>query len=393
MQVVKESVAAGGTITRSAMCEAVGLDRSTFYRLLRPRLFGPRIRPKNVRALSATEKQAVLDVLHEERFAEVSAGEAHAMLLDEGRYLCSERTMYRILSRNQEVRERRRHRRHTQYVAPELLATGPRMLWSWDISKLRGPTKWTYYHLYVIIDVYSRYVVGWMVAERESSTLAQRLIEETCLRQRVEHGQLTIHADRGASMRSKPVALLLADLGVTKTHSRPYTSNDNPFSEAAFKTLKYRPDFPDRFGSLEDARGFCSDFFAWYNFEHRHSGVQMLTPHDVHSGRADRTLARRAEVMRAVHAAHPERFVRGLPRAKTLEREVWINKPKPRREADLPVPGAPPAAHPPIATPTGAHCAQAGSSAAKPAERTLDAAEHCAPDLHAATTEGAFFAK
>jgi putative transposase len=329
--------------------------------------------------LTQAERQAVLSVLHEERFAELSPGEVHAMLLDEGRYLCSERTMYRVLAANAEVRERRRQRRHTHYAAPELLATGPRQLWTWDISKLRGPAKWTYYHLYVIIDVYSRYVVGWMVAERESAALAERLIEETCRRQGVGRGQLTIHADRGSSMRSKPVALLLADLGVTKSHSRPYTSNDNPFSEAAFKTLKYRPDFPDRFGSLEDARSFCSDFFAWYNLEHRHSGVQMLTPHDVHLGHADRTLARRADVLRAVHAARPERFVRGAPRVRPLEREVWINKPK---SAAQPVPGAgapPEASHPPIASDKRADGAQAESGAAQPAKRTLDAAEHRAP--------------
>lgn len=234
------------------------------------------------------------------------------------------------------------------------------MLWTWDISKLRGPAKWTYYHLYVIIDVFSRYVVGWMVAERESAALAERLIEETCRRQGVERGHLTMHADRGSSMRSKPVALLLADLGVTKTHSRPYTSNDNPFSEAAFKTLKYRPDFPDRFGSLEDARSFCSDFFAWYNLEHRHSGVQMLTPHDVHYGRADQTLARRAEVMLAMHAAHPERFVNGAPQVRALQREVWINKPK--SVATVPGPGAPPeASHPPIASHQRADGAQTES--------------------------------
>jgi putative transposase len=342
--------------------------------------------------LTQAERQAVLNVLHEERFAELSPGEVHAMLLDEGRYLCSERTMYRVLAANAEVRERRRQRRRTHYAAPELLATGPRQLWTWDISKLRGPAKWTYYHLYVIIDVYSRYVVGWMVAERESASLAERLIEETCRRQGVGSGQLTVHADRGSSMRSKAVALLLADLGVTKSHSRPYTSNDNPFSEAAFKTLKYRPDFPDRFGSLEDARSFCSDFFAWYNLEHRHSGVQMLTPHDVHYGNADRTLARRADVLRAVHAARPERFVRGAPCVRPLEREVWINKPKSAAHP-VPVPEAPPeASHPPIASHQRADGAQAGSSAAQPAKRTLDAAEHRVPTA-LGQTEGEILSK
>ena len=377
MQVVSEAVQ-GGAYKTVTMCDALGLGRSTYYRRTTPKQHGPWPRRTHPRELSAAERQAVLDVLHEERFAELSPGEAHAMLLDEGRYLCSERTMYRVLAASAEIRERRRHRRRTQYAAPELLATGPRMLWTWDISKLRGPAKWTYYHLYVIIDVFSRYVVGWMVAERESAALAERLIEETCRRQGVERGHLTMHADRGSSMRSKPVALLLADLGVTKTHSRPYTSNDNPFSEAAFKTLKYRPDFPDRFGSLEDARSFCSDFFAWYNLEHRHSGVQMLTPHDVHYGRADQTLARRAEVMLAMHAAHPERFVNGAPQVRALQREVWINKPK--SVATVPGPGAPPeASHPPIASHQRADGAQTESSAAQPAKRTLYAAEHRVP--------------
>jgi putative transposase len=304
------------------------------------------------------------------------------MLLDEGHYLCSERTMYRILKANHEVRERRRQRRHGEYTKPELLATTPRTLWSWDISKLRGPAKWTYYHLYVIIDIYSRYVVGWMVATRESKSLARRLIKEACARQEIAPGQLTIHADRGSSMRSKPVALLLGDLGVTKTHSRPYQSNDNPFSEAHFKTLKYRPDFPDRFGCIEDARNFCADFFAWYNLEHRHSGLQMLTPHAVHHGQAEATLANRSSVLLAAQQTHPERFVRGQPRLHALEREVWINKPEARHAAHTaPGPGTLPAAQPPVTTPQGAHGAQAASSAAKPAKRTLDAVEHCVPSV------------
>jgi putative transposase len=377
VQVITQTAAAMPGRIRAA-CRALGLPRSTFYRRSRPipKVFRRRQVP---RALTAQEMQTVLDVLHEQRFADLSAAEVHAMLMDEDVYLCSERTMYRILAANNEVRERRKQRRKTHYTAPELLATRPGMLWSWDISKLRGPAKWTYYHLYVIIDVYSRYVVGWMVAPRESAALAERLIRETCRRQGVKRDELTLHADRGSSMRSKPVALLLADLGVTKTHSRPYTSNDNPYSEAQFKTLKYRPDFPQRFGCIEDARNFCQDFFAWYNCEHRHSGLQMLTPHAVHHGDEDKVLAGRAATLQRVHSAHPERFVRGAPAIKKLEREVWINKPK---AAAVPVPGAPPAAsHPPIATPQRAHCAQAGSSAAEPAQRTLDAVEHCAPTV------------
>ena len=273
------------------------------------------------------ERQDVLDVLHKPRFADLAPGEIHATLLDDGHYLCSERTMYRILAANEEVRERRNQLRHPSYAAPELMATAPNELWSWDITKLKGPAKWTYYYLYVILDVFSRYVVGWMVAQRESATLAERLIATTCARQGIAPDQLTLHADRGSSMRSKDVALLLADLGVTKTHSRPYTSTDNPFSEAQFKTLKYRPAFPDRFGCLQDARRFCGPFFAWYNTEHRHSGLAMLTPHDVHYGLAQRRLAQRSQVLAAAYAAHPERFPRGVPTPGTLPAAVWINKP------------------------------------------------------------------
>ena len=237
--------------------------------------------------------------------------------------------MYRLLAAHREVRERRDQLRHPRYAAPQLLATRPNQLWSWDITKLLGPAKWTYFYLYVILDVFSRYVVGWMVAHRESATLAERLIGETCTRQGITPGELTLHADRGSSMTSKPVALLLADLGVTKTHSRPYVSNDNPFSEAQFKTLKYRPAFPDRFGSIVDARGFCQSFFPWYNTEHHHVGLGLLTPADVHFGRAATRVAARAVVLAAAHAAHPERFVRGVPHPPALPSAVWINPPKP----------------------------------------------------------------
>ena len=235
--------------------------------------------------------------------------------------------MYRILSENKEVRERRDQLRHPHYEKPELLATGPNELWSWDITRLKGPVTWTYYYLYVIMDVYSRYVVGWMVAPRESATLARRLIEATCRRQTIGRDELTIHADRGSSMKSKVVAMLLSDLGVTKSHSRPHVSNDNPYSEAQFKTLKYRPEFPKRFGSIEDARLFCVDFFRWYNTEHYHSGVGLMTPFDVHYGLAEEKRCRRATVLAKAYAAHPERFVRGMPQPAELPKEVWINKP------------------------------------------------------------------
>ena len=238
--------------------------------------------------------------------------------------------MYRILAAQDEVRERRNQLRHPRYAAPELLARRPNELWSWDITKLLGPAKWTYFYLYVMLDVFSRYVVGWMVAHRESATLAERFIRETCVRQGIDRGQLTIHADRGAAMTSKPVAFLLADLGVTKTHARPHVSNDNPFSEAQFKTLKYRPAFPPRFGSIQDARAHCHVFFPWYNTEHHHVGLGLLTPADVHHGQAEQRVAARATVLAAAYAAHPERFPAGAPQPRALPGEVWINPPKPR---------------------------------------------------------------
>jgi putative transposase len=252
----------------------------------------------------------------------------YATLLDEGKYVCSTRTMYRILQEHGEVTERRRQLRRPQYAAPELLATRPNQLWSWDITKLKGPAKWAYFYLYVILDVFSRYVVGWLAAYRESATLAQRLIAQTCARQGIAQDQLTIHADRGAAMISKSVALLLADLGVTKTHGRPHVSDDNPFSESQFKTLKYHPDFPDRFGSLPDARSFLLDFFVWYNTMHHHSALGWLTPYDVHHGLAETRHAARAATLQQAFAMTPERFVRGLPTPPTLPQAVWINKPR-----------------------------------------------------------------
>jgi putative transposase len=308
-----------------ASCAALGVAPATYYRRRQPQAAArPRSSP---RALTRAERQAVLDVLHEDRFVDVAPGEVVATLLDDRRYLCSERTMYRLLAAHQELRERRNQLRHPSYAAPELLATRSNELWSWDITKLKGPAPWVYYYLYVILDVFSRYVVGWMVAARESGTLAERLIAATCARQGIAPGQLTLHADRGSSMRSKTVALLLADLGVTKTHSRPYTSTDNPYSEALFKTAKYRPEIPERFGCLEHARQIVGPLFAWYNTAHRHSGLAMLTPQDVHDGRAAQRLADRATVLAAAYAAHPERFPRGVPTPGTLPAAVWINQP------------------------------------------------------------------
>jgi putative transposase len=310
-------------------CDALGLSRATLYRHLAPSKpqYTTISRSQQHRALGEVERQAVLDLLHHERFVDKAPRVVCASLLDEGTYLCSPSTMYRLLNQEGEVRERRDQLRHPPYHKPELLATGPNQVWSWDITKLLGPVKWTYFYLYVILDIFSRYAVGWMVAHRESAGLAERFIRETCDKQGIVPGQLTIHADRGSSMKSKPVALLLADLGVTKTHSRPHVSNDNPFSESQFKTLKYRPDFPKRFGSLEDSRSFCQNFFEWYNTEHRHNGISLLTPQAVHYGLADNIIAARQEVLHAAYAMHPERFVNKPPVALPLPEVVWINPP------------------------------------------------------------------
>jgi putative transposase len=285
------------------------------------------------RALSAAEQQAVRDVLHSERFRDSAPAAVYATLLDEGTYLASERTMYRLLAAEGETRSRRDQLVHPAYSKPELLATAPNQVWSWDITKLLGPAKWTYFYLYVILDVYSRYVTGWMVAHREQAELAERLIAESIAKQAVPPGQLTLHADRGSSMTSKPVAFLLADLGVTKTHSRPHVSNDNPYSEAQFKTLKYRPGFPACFASLEEARAFCRDFFRWYNAEHRHAGIGLMAPEIVHYGQAQAAYDARAQVLADAHAAHPERFVRQAPRPPQLPTAAWINPPKPATDA------------------------------------------------------------
>lgn len=326
-----ETITAEGTRCGiGALSTGLGLPPATYYRTL-ARQRQPvveLVRAPSPRALRPVEREQVLAVLHEERFIDLAPAQVYATLLDEGRYHCSERTMYRVLAAQAEVRERRAQHRYPLYAAPELLATGPNQLWSWDITKLKGPRTWSWFHLYVLLDVFSRYVVGWMVAVRESAVLAERLITTSCARQGIGRGQLTLHADRGSSMTSKTVALLLADLGVTKTHSRPHVSNDNPFSEAQFKTLKYRPDFPDRFGSLEDARAHCADFFPWYNTDHRHSGLGLHTAYDVHFGLADARRAQRAIVLDAAYATTPERFVRRPPTPARLPTAVWINPPK-----------------------------------------------------------------
>jgi len=283
--------------------------------------------PRSPRALSSEERAHVKAVLNSERFADCAPREVYATLLDEGTYLCSWPTMYRILREANEVRRRRDQVRQGSYSKPELLATRPKELWSWDITKLKGPATWTYYYLYVILDVYSRYVVGWMIAERETAELAEAFIAETCGQEGIAPGALTLHADRGSAMTSKCVAHLLADLGVVKTHSRPQVSNDNPYSEAQFKTVKYHPSCPKRFGSVEDARAWARGLFRWYNEEHHHTGLGLLTPASVHHDQAAEVLAARQEVLRGAYQAHPERFVRGEPRPGKVPGAVWINPP------------------------------------------------------------------
>jgi putative transposase len=323
---IQVAEALGQQVGLKRACEVLGVPRSSLYRARQPDT-PPSPRPPSKRALSEAERRVVRDVLNSERFVDSAPRQVYAALLDESVYLCSWRTMYRILDEYQEVRERRNLLTHPGYSKPELLATAPNHLWSWDITKLLGPAKWTYFYLYVILDVFSRYVVGWMVAEREAASLAEELIAETCAKQHIRRDQLTLHADRGSSMRSKPIALLLSDLGVTKTHSRPYTSNDNPYSEAQFKTLKYRPDFPKRFGSLADARVWAQPFFHWYNHEHYHTGLNLMTPAMVHYGMAETIRGQRNQVLQVAFEAHPERFVRGVPIVPDLPRAVWINPP------------------------------------------------------------------
>jgi len=317
-------------------CQALGLPPATYYRWRKPAK--PRCkasRPRPARALAENEQARVLEVLNAERFVDKTPHEVHAMLLDEGRWYCSVRTMYRILAQAGELRERRDQLRHPAYARPELLATGPNQVWSWDITKLRAAAKWTYYYLYVILDIFSRFVVGWMLAHRESGPLASLLLEETCGRQGVERGELVVHADRGSAPKSKTLAHKLADLGVEASFSRPRVSNDNPYSESQFRTLKYQPSYPKRFGSFEDARAYCREFFDWYNHEHRHSGIAMLTPAIVHAGNAEHVLAERQRVLDQAYQAHPERFVGGRPLVPRLPEAVWINPPEDKRRTEI----------------------------------------------------------
>ncbi len=323
----------------SALCHSVGLSRASFYRRWPTVSVAPAAprppRAPSPRALGLVERQAILDTLHSERFLDQSPAEVHATLLEEQQYLGSVRTMYRVLADADEVRERRNQARHPVYAQPELVATAPNQVWSWDITKLKGPIPYLYYSLYVILDLFSRYVVGWMVALPESARLAERLIAATCRKQGIGPHQLTIHADRGAVMRSQLVGDLFTELGVEGSHSRPRVSNDNPFSEAQFRTFKYRPEFPDRFDGLDHAQSISQTLFTWYNNAHHHSGLRYLTPADVHYGRAAAILEVRHHTRLAAYAAHPERFVSGPPRKEMLPSAVFINPPTnaPRQDA------------------------------------------------------------
>ena len=327
MEAAEELASSVGTLQA---CLGLSVSRATLYRR-RARGSGPEVsasRGPAARALSDDERRLVLDVLHSERFCDCAPAEVYATLLDEGVYLSSASTMYRVLSAQGEVRERRSVRSRKGHPRPELKATSPNQVWSWDTTRLRGPVKWSFYYLYVVIDIYSRYVVGWMVALREAAYLAERLLQDTYAKQGIAAEELTVHSDRGPVMRSRTVTNLLADLGVTKSHSRPYTASDNPYSEAHFKTLKYRPEFPERFASADDARSFLQAFFGWYNTEHRHSGIGYMTPEMVHYGRAAEITRARQDVLLDAYASHPERFVGKVPEAPALPEEVWINKPE-----------------------------------------------------------------
>lgn len=320
----------------AAACAALGVPKSTAYRWRRPQRHGPR-RPRRSpsRALSHAERTKVLEVLHSERFVDKSPATAHATLLDEREYLCHPRTMYRLLATQDEVRERRDQVRNPQYARPELIASAPNEVWTWDVTWLRGPARYTYYPLYVIIDLFSRYNPGWMLAHVESGELAATFIRETCKRHQIEPSTLKLHADRGPVPKGKTVGQLLHDLEITASFSRPRVSNDNPHSESQSHTVKSHPDFPNRFDSFEHARAFCRSFFAWYNDEHRHSGIAYLTPADVFFGRAASVLAQRQLVLDQAFANNPERFVAGPPKVAALPKAVWINPPENRSEVEL----------------------------------------------------------
>lgn len=314
----------------SPICYDLDFPRSAFYRHILPKEKRNETRKKFIpeNSLSKIERKNVVDIMNSERFVNQTPYEIFATLLDEGKYFCSISTMYRILRDNGEVRERRNQLNHPVYTKPELLAIEPNQVWSWDITKLKGPVKWTYFQLYVIMDIFSRFIVGWLLANRESSKLAAELIEETCYRQNIEKDQLVIHSDRGTSMTSKTVSQLLMDLSVIKSLNRPHVSNDNPYSESQFKTMKYNHEFPKRFGSIEDARAFCLSFVDWYNYDHKHSGIGFMTPATVHFNKADIVYQQREKVLYEASIKFPERFKGKISKPPVLPNEVWINKPE-----------------------------------------------------------------
>jgi putative transposase len=327
-----QAVAAMPPVNRltAAVCAALGVSRATVERL-RARLKTPspaaRPRPAPARRLSEAQRQDVLDQLHAPRFADQAPAEIYATLLDEGVYHCSVRTMYRLLGQNGEIRERRQQLRHPAYQKPELLAERPNEVWSWDITKLMGPQKWSYFYLYVILDIFSRRVVAWCVADAETASLFKPLFDNAVEKHNIMPGQLTLHADRGSPMKAKATAFLLADLGVTRSHNRPHTSNDNPFSESHFKTLKYQPRFPKRFGCIEDAKTFCRSFFDWYNQDHHHSGIGLMTPDQVHYGQIEAVHAARQVTLDQAFLENPSRFVNKPPVPPAKPTATWINPP------------------------------------------------------------------
>jgi putative transposase len=384
------------TVGVKRACQALGVPRSSLYRARQPRP-PAKPRPKPSRTLSAAERAEVRAMLNSERFQDAAPRQVYATLLDEGTYLCHWRTMYRILKEHDEVRERRNQLKHPRYAKPELVATGPNQLWSWDITKLRGPVKWHYYYLYVILDVFSRYAVGWLLAEQESAQLAEALIIETCAKQNILRDELTLHADRGGPMKAKTVGQLLIDLGVSESHSRPHVPDDNPYSEAQFKTLKYQPDFPGRFSSFAQALAWARRFFAWYNHQFYHSSLGLLTPASVHYGQAEIILEQRRQVLQVAYEAHPERFGQGRPEPASLPSEVWINRP-PIKTIGLPPPEEQAlilkTVSPVPALILGQPGAQTGSrEPVGPAQRALDAGEHpskLGKTLGTGETDGSF---
>jgi transposase InsO family protein len=317
-------------IAVNVMCDALEIPRATYYRHQGDTQNVP-VKPKESvpkNALNHQEKQIVLGLLHGERFVDKTPYVVFNTLIDEGEYHCSIRTMYRLLLKQGENIDRRRQRNHRDAIKPELIATRPNEVWSWDITKLRGLQKFEYFHLYVILDIFSRYVVGWMIAERESQELARKLIQECALRQGIQPHQLSLHADNGPSMKSLTVAQLLEHLGIIKTHNRPYTSNDNPYSESHFKTLKYCPEFPGQFNSIKEAESFCQKFFNFYNKEHYHSGIMWLTPESVHYGQYEEILKNRHQTRLRAFMKNPLRFNNKAPMLKELPQAVYINPPK-----------------------------------------------------------------